>query len=109
MLSISVPDSADADQNVTLGGLEYKFTTRYNTRDQRWRLSISLQGAPIISGLKVMENQDLLNGYLLANFSHGSLYCARIRQDDQQVGRNNFGIGKAYELIYLTTKERESL
>ncbi len=109
MLSINIPDSADADQNITLGGLDYKFTTRYNTRDSRWRLSISRQDVSVIDGIKIMKNQDLLNGYLLAEFSHGTLFCLRLKDDNLPVGRDNLGIDKAYELIYATNLEVENL
>ena len=47
----------------------------------------------------------LLGRFRLANFGHGDLIVYRAQEDGQDVGRDNFGIGKAYELLYVTNDE----
>ena len=104
-LSISVPTSPSERSIITLSGSEYEFFFNFNTRDSRWRLSIKQGNTSIVSGIKIVESQDLLGRYLLEGFSHGNLYCIRFKEDGEPVGRDNFGIDKAYELVYLTNQE----
>lgn len=100
-LKIPVPASSWSTQAITLGGLDYTFEYQYNSRDERWRLSIYFNNEPVILGLKIMENQLLLANYLLADFDHGDIICLRIKDDGLPVGRNNLGFGKSYELVYV--------
>lgn len=104
-VSIPTPNTANTKQSITLGGKEYEFTQKFNERDSRWRLSISLSGEVIISGIKLVENRRLLSRYILSDFDHGDLFCMRRKSTSEDVGRNNLGIGKEYELIYLTNEE----
>lgn len=100
------PQTSNETHRVTLGGTLYNFKYQYNTRDQRWRLSITdSTGVDVMSGLKLMENQLLLERYNTPNFSHGDLYCLRSKQTDNPVGRDNLGYGLEYELAYLTNEE----
>lgn len=108
-LKLPVPDVAWAQQDITLGQQEYTFTYSYNSRDSRWRFAIDLAGREIITGVKVMEDQSLLARYGLVDFRHGDVYCVRLEQDDNPVGRNNLGIGRSYELIYYTNEEIAAL
>lgn len=104
-LKIPVPASSWSSQTITLGGKEYTFEYTYNTRDERWRLGIYYQGDAIITGLKIVENAPLLETYTLPDFDHGDIYCVRIKDDGENVSRNNLGYGKSYELIYVTNEE----
>lgn len=104
-LSISIPTSPSERSTVTLSGVEYEFFFNFNTRDSRWRLSISINGKLLVSSIKLVESQNLLGRYILEDFSHGNLFCIRFKEDGLPVGRNNLGIDKAYELVYLTNQE----
>jgi hypothetical protein len=108
-IKLPVPNVSHAITQITLGGLEYTFTYDYNTRDERWRFDISLIDTPVILGVKVMENQSLLARYLLDDFDHGDVFCFRIEEDGNPVGRDNLGIDLPYELVYLTNAEIEEL
>ena len=99
---VNVPEAAWASQEVTLNGVTYGFTFKYNNTDSRWRLTLSQSGTEIISSIKVMENQALTSRYTRDEFNHGELFCFRFKDDGLPVGRDNFGIGKAYELLYLS-------
>lgn len=104
-LKINVPESAWSEQSVSLNGINYRFVFTFNGRDERWRLSIYIGNTAVIEGLKILENQALLGQYLLDDFNHGELFCFRMKEDGLPVGRNNFGLGKAYELVYYSNEE----
>ena len=106
-LTLPVPSGAYSIQEVTLAGKNYVFTYAYNERDSRWRLDISFQDTVVKLGIKIIENQALLARYRLENFDHGELFCLRRLDDGNPVGRDNFGIGKPYELIYVNNDELE--
>ncbi len=108
-LKLPVPDAARSKQDISLGGKNYTFTFAYNSRDTRWRFDISLNDVVIIAGIKVVENQSFLERYGLKDFDHGDIVCIRVETDGKDVGRDNFGIGKSYELVYFTNVEIAAL
>lgn len=105
MISINVPDAAYSENRMSFGGQFYTVIFRYNTRDERWRMDIYTQDRVVILGVKIMENQALLGKYILPEFSHGDIYCVRLKNDNLPVGRDNLGINLAYELIYMSNAE----
>lgn len=108
-VSITIPDTAWSRQVVSLSGSSYVFETRYNERSSRWYINITLGGVSVINSLKVVENVNLTGRYLLDNFNDGNLFCIKIKETAEPAGRDNFGIGKDYELWYLTNEEIETL
>ena len=106
MLRLNIPEVAFAAQEVSLGGLTYTFIYSFNDQDDRWRFDIYLDEVLVIGGIKVMENASLFRfRYTLPDFVNGDIQCLRLLDDGKQVGRNNLGIGKAYELIYFSNEE----
>lgn len=105
MLKINVPNFSWSEQAVTLDGKQYRFVFRFNERDQRWRLDIYLGSTPVILGVKILENVFLLGEYYPEGFQHGDLFCGRLREDNNPVGRTNLGFGKPFELVYYTRAE----
>lgn len=108
-VSIVTPVTTYSEQRISLGGIDYRFIFRYNRREGRWRFDIFEDETAIALGIKVMENQNLTERYLLDRFSHGNLYCVRSFETEEEVSRDNFGVDKAYELLYYTTQEEEAL
>ena len=106
---LPTPITANETQRVSLNNILYDITYRYNTRDERWRIDLAVQGETFVTGIKVMENQLLLGQFLLSEYIQGELFCVRNEDDDNPVGRDNFGLGKAYELLYLTPDEVNNL
>ena len=104
-VSITVPDTPWSSQLVSLSGKSYEFELTYNSRSSRWYLTISLSGVNIINSLKVIEGVDMTGRYLISEFSDGRLYCGQSRKTSDPVGRDNFGVGKDYGLVYLTNEE----
>ena len=107
-LFINVPDSANAEQGVSLSGINYNFKFAYNSRDQRFRLSIYLDTIPVIEGLKLIENNSTTGKYDLVDFDHGELFLVRIEDTSKEASRDNVGFDKPYRLTYLTNEELSS-
>lgn len=104
-ISIPVPTSSWEDEIISLGGREYKLTFRFNTRDQGWRIDLYLGDVLVKGGMKVVQDGSLLLIYQLDDFSHGDIWCIKAQETTEDVGRNNLGQGKAYELIYFSNEE----
>ena len=108
MLSIEIPDSSWCEQDVSLGGYKYVFTYSKNNRDGAVRLSISDDEGEIISGLKLVEEINVLSKYTLDRFDHGKLFLVRIRKGDEFPTNGNIGVEKEFALLYLTNEELET-
>jgi hypothetical protein len=108
-LFISIPDSANSEPEVPLGGLLYNFRFEYNTRDERYRLSIDLNNISVIRGLKIIESTAPTLKYDLVSFDHGQLFVVRAENTKEPVGRDNFGADKPYRLLYLANSEITNL
>lgn len=106
---LPTPTTANETHRVSLNNTLYDLTYTFNLRDSRWRISLSLQGETFISGIKVMENQLLLEQFVLEEFITGDIFCVRNKDDGDPVGRDNLGLNKAYELLYLTQEEVDAL
>lgn len=107
-IKIAIPDAAWSESSPSLGGITYDITFRFNDRDiedPHWRMDIRRGSVDIRLGVKVVPYLLLLDRYTLDDFNHGDIICVRSKSDYSPVGRDNFGIGKAYELIYLTNQE----
>lgn len=109
-LALQIPTTKAWNKtSITLGGVDYEFTLRFNGRDSRWRMDIEKDGLMLVAGLKLVENNFLLTPYRLDEFNHGDIICARLKKDLTPVGRNNLGPNKSYQLIYYTYNELEAL
>ena len=108
---IKVPDSAYSDSEVTLSGKTYIFTFKFNSRNSSWYLDLKdSDGDIILAGIKIMPNQNLTGRYISTtseNFPDGNLWCFRALNDFSPIGRDNFGLGKTYELTFLTHQDEE--
>jgi len=105
MLKIAIPDAADADIRPTLGGESYLFSFNYNTVDQVYRLDIYQDEALVIGSLDLKTGSYITGKYDIPAFNHGELFIARLRYTPEDPHRNNIGIGKPYELIYVSNEE----
>lgn len=106
MLRIPIPDSAFASERITLNGQTYVFVFRYNSRQERWKLDI--QDAfeePIKNGLTLVENMSITGHLSLPDEFGGDLYCVKLLAGEDRLGRDNVGIGKTHELVYIGDNE----
>jgi hypothetical protein len=106
---IKVPDSPWSSQRIPLKGETFLFVFKFNTRDESWNLDIqtTLEN-PIISGIKIMPNQNLtFRQKYKTQLPSGNLWCIRSKNNFSPIGRENLGIDKTYELMWLTPEEEE--
>lgn len=104
-IKLPVPDASWSQTSISLGGESYDITYRYNERDHRWRMDIYQEDTPVKLGLKIVEWTPVLSYLHLDAFNHGEIICVRNKADPNPVGRDNLGIGKSYELMYISNNE----
>lgn len=108
-IEIVVPDSAWSEQQITLGGETYNIVFKFNNRDSAWRFDLfDLDQNEIISGIKIMPNQNLYERYknTYPELPSGALICFKSKTSDiNPLGRSNLGVGKTYNLIWLSDDE----
>lgn len=94
-------------QEVILGETSYVLTLKFNTSDEAWYLSISYpEGTQLLNGIKLMPNQNLTGAFsYLERLTGGDLWCVRLKNDRSPLGRDNLGIGKTYELVWISSQE----
>lgn len=105
MIKINVPNIPESSVRVTLGGLLYTFNFRYNTTTGKYYLTITYNNTTLVSSLKLVDGVLLLKKYSISEFNHGDLFVAKMKETDESVGKDNIGVGKAYELIYIPFEE----
>lgn len=105
MLSITIPDSSYSPTPVTLGGELYNFVYTYNDIEETFALDIYYQNKLMIGSLSLKEGSIITKKYDLPDFSHGELFLAKVKATDRPPTRDNVGIGKSYELIYVSNTE----
>lgn len=102
MIKINIPDSSWSESRMSLDGRLYTIEFRHNSRDDRWRLDIYYQGEPVIRGLKLMENQEVTDRYILDNWNPNTyLIAVRMKNTLNLINRDNLGINKTYELYFI--------
>lgn len=111
MLEIVVPDSAWSQQQITLGGDTFNIVFKFNNRDKGWRFDLfDLDDNEIISGIKIMPDQSLIERYksTITSLPTGAIMCVKVKESDlTELGRNNLGVDKTYRLLWLTDAEVE--
>ena len=105
MLTIAIPDSADTSSQVSLGGELYDFRFSYNDIDRVYRLAIYKLQKKVITSIDLKTGALLLQKHTLPDFDHGDLFLAKVKARKVPPERDNVGVGKDYELVYMTNTE----
>ena len=110
-LELKVSDNAYQEKLITLNGNSFFFTYTFNTRDQRWYFDmVDRDAIDIISGVKIMTNQDLTSKYInVASLIGGEIYCVNQRANEDDITRDNFGNNKQFVLWYFEAGELNDL
>lgn len=109
-LRIPVPESSFEEIEVTLSGDSYLFTYRYNERSLRWKLDVGTSdGERLVSGMTLIEQVSPTAHYRTSQIADGHLSVIRMNDTKSAAGRYNLGVGKDYELIYITNEELGSI
>lgn len=104
-LSLNVPSNPHTTYNVSLEGVKYFFTYRWNVRQEIWYLDVFTSNRiPIVIGAALLEATDLLRR--VTSYSpKGLLTIIKNSETTAKPNRFNIGVGKDYELIYFTESE----
>ena len=107
MLLINIPDEPYYTQRVTLESTAIRLITKFNSRNNSWYLDIKTGGgsSDILSGIKIMPNQNLTGRYDLPLLPDGNFFCLRTQNRFDDIGRDNFGNDKVYQLYWVPTDE----
>lgn len=104
---ISVLDSAFFNIDIVLASQSYNLLFKFNTSDKSWYITIRNPNLEVlVSGIKVMPNQNLTGAFkYLDILPDGDLWCVRRTSSKEPVGRDNFGVDKTYELLWISSQE----
>lgn len=105
MIIVSTPDASNSSSFVTLGGELYTIRYNFNGVDKVWRIDLYYQNKLIIASLDLKLGTLITGKYDLPEFDHGELFLAKVKATAEPPIRDNVGVGRAYELIYVTNKE----
>ena len=111
MLVLPSPKSSfDVKPNVSIKGVSYKFTYRWNSRTSRWKLDIESNDSSVkVYGLTLIENIDLTSHLLSIGFTWGGfIMVVPITNTSDTLGRSNFGSDKDYELMFIDYLELDA-
>jgi hypothetical protein len=101
-LKIDIPDNPNTLQELTLASKTYILNSKYNSRSDRWNLTLkNTNNEVIIGGDRVITNQAFTVPHYLPSLDGVLIVIG----DSTKVTRNNFGVDKAHELFYLTNDE----
>lgn len=104
---INVPEHPYAQQQVTLGDQPYILITSYKERTKRFYLTIrTTTGDELITEKKIVPG--LMTG-LHDLGMNGDVVCERVYGTDDYPTWGTLGVGKPFELQWLTSSEVNSL
>lgn len=107
MAIVEIPTDSENStytQVLQLEGVFYLFDFHWNTRDEAWYCSIFLtDGTPLVSGIKLVVDYELLASYKVANQPPGALFLIDTTLNGLPCGRNELGV--RCKLLYLTSDE----
>lgn len=109
MLSLFVSSESSSITRITLNNTVFYLKLVWSTREESWYFSLlDVDKDYIIQGVKLTFGVSPTTK-IEVNPLGGNLYILKTQDTTEVIGRNNFGQGLAYELIYLTTSEELSL
>ena len=105
MQRINFPDNAWGRSSVSLNGESHEFEFKFNSVDQRWRVSVTKNGVRLLTEFKVVEGSIFNFTPMDDYFRHGLIIPIKFKQTSESIGRHNIGHDKDYELVYFTLEE----
>lgn len=107
MRLIKVPNAPYESEEVVLAKKTYNLLFKFNDSDKNWYITIrDTELNTLVAGIKVLPNQNLTRDYRYLNiFSDGDIWCRRSKATRSPLGRDNFGVGLSYELLWISSQE----
>ncbi len=104
IFSLPISDTADNTQTIVLEGIAYDVRIQWNTRDQAWNAFWGISGEGWKFKFKMVNGLDLFLPYKAYDeCPKGFLTILDNERTYGRVGRDNFGIDKRFELLYITS------
>lgn len=101
-------DFSNFSEEVTIDDVTYRLDFIYNNRSGVWSMSVlDLDLNPIISGVALVLNYDLLAQFPGIGLPEGEMYAIDTTEKEEKIDRKN--IGPIITLIYLTEEEVASI
>lgn len=100
MTTYTIPTSTSNPhylQSVQLSGVTYQLEIRYNTRMQRWVLNLADSvGGPIVSGVVMLTQRNLLGQYTTLSVPPGVLFCYNATNSALQPSLSSFLVDTSF-------------
>lgn len=90
-------------ETITLENIVYQFEFNYNSREEAWFMSISRDDEPLIAGIKVVDNFELIGRFANVLLPRGLILTVDIEGLQRPPGQ--YELGSAVKLAYLTESE----
>ena len=97
-------------KEVTFDERGYKLLFTWNTRMEAWTLSfLELDDTPILSGIKLVLNYELISIYRHLDIPQGNLYVIDLSNNEEKIDYNDFSNERRLSLAYYEEGELESI
>lgn len=108
MITIPVGNDSSFVQSVTIDGVVFNLSFKWNARQEAWALAIlDSEKVTIIAGIRIVANYDLLNGKVDARLPDGVLLA--LDMEGQGVDPGIDDLGNRVLLIYATRAEADAI
>lgn len=103
---LPMTDEPDQTQRIQLGDTVYNFRLRWNPLEGAWYCYIGGVGSDPVVQFKLQNGLDLLSVWRsYENVPGGGLFVLDSEQSWGRPGRDDFGPGKRFGLIYFNPEE----
>ena len=82
----------------------YEIGFTWNTRESAWHLSVAKNNTQLLSGIKIVNNWELIDRFAIVELPRGLFISVDIAQLNTIPGRDNFG--DDFKLAYITESEK---
>lgn len=94
--------------SITLDNIQFNLIFRWNAMNQYWVMDIlTSEDEPVIFGVKLVTNYNLLAQYSMNNKPPGNILCQNIV--GQWIAIRRYDMGQTTELVYYIKGELEAL
>lgn len=101
-------DKYNYKYNTVLEGSRYYFTIQYNSRMDKWILSIAnYKQEPILTGLPLLIGADLIRRFVNPEVPPGYLFFCNAVNENTEAGRNT--VSDDHMLVYVTSDDEDYL
>lgn len=94
--------------SINLDDIQYNLNFRWNALNEYWVMDVSsANDVPIVFGVKVVANYNLLNQYSMDGKPPGDIVCQNVVGGWEDIRR--YDMGQVDELVYYAMGELQSI